>query len=223
MVNDPGAWGNSEPEILVLGFSKGSTQANAYAKGRFEDVAFAGMRPRLARILHHFGLLGSGATLEAEIANSKGRLAFGSLIRCSVARLDPKLEQQGQKQYSCTGALIPKSFDEIPQIISRCAEKHLLKLPAQLKLVVFLGNSDAYVKACQKLIKRLYPSTFRPINAMAVEADHRLWVWVSHPSGLNRHFESWLNGPASSTGHKRALVEQALKRAAIETNHGEMQ
>ena len=40
--NDPGAWGGTEPEVLVLGFSKGSTQANIYEHGEFEDVAFGG-------------------------------------------------------------------------------------------------------------------------------------------------------------------------------------
>lgn len=210
MLNDPGAWGSEVPEILVLGFSKGSTQANIYANGRFEDVAFAGMRPRLTRILQHFKLLGEGETADTAIANPAGRFAFGSLIRCSVARLDPKLERQGVQQYSCTGPLIPKSFVEIPQVVSRCAERHLTNLPGSLKLVVLLGNSDAYVEGCQALVRRLYPDTYRSINPMAVSAAGRLWVHVSHPSGLNGHFEQWLAGSATGTGRKRAWVEEAL-------------
>lgn len=210
MRNDPGAWGSENPEVLVLGFSKGSTQANIYANGRFEDVAFAGMRPRLTRTLQHFKLLGEGQTADSAIANPSGRFAFGSLIRCSVARLDPKLEKQGVQQYSCTGPLIPKSFVEIPQVVSRCAERYLTNLPDRLRLVVFLGNSDAYVEGCQALVRRLYPETYRAINPMAVSADGRLWVHLSHPSGLNGHFEQWLAGPASGTGRKRAWVEEAL-------------
>ena len=34
-VNDPGAWGSAAPKILVLGFSKGFTQAGAYRTGKF--------------------------------------------------------------------------------------------------------------------------------------------------------------------------------------------
>ena len=37
MVNDPTAWGSTTPVILILGFSKGFTQANAFHSGRLED------------------------------------------------------------------------------------------------------------------------------------------------------------------------------------------
>ena len=36
MVNDPAAWGSASPEILILGFSKGFTQANAFRSGRLD-------------------------------------------------------------------------------------------------------------------------------------------------------------------------------------------
>lgn len=58
MRNDPAAWGGSEPEILVLGFSKGSTQANIYQNGKFEDIAFGGKaRNRLDEALKRIGVL----------------------------------------------------------------------------------------------------------------------------------------------------------------------
>lgn len=31
-MNDPGTWGSADPEVLVLGFSKRFTQANAARK-----------------------------------------------------------------------------------------------------------------------------------------------------------------------------------------------
>ena len=52
-VNDPGAWGSDRPSVLVLGFSKGFTQANAYRRDAFEAIPFKGdvMRARLTAAL----------------------------------------------------------------------------------------------------------------------------------------------------------------------------
>ena len=151
MRNDPGAWGGSNPEWLVLGFSKGSTQADYYDNGSFEAVAFAGMRPRLERILKHLGALSAGESLDAAVANPAGNVAFGSLIRCSVARQD----ESGK--YQCSGPLIKKSFREIPQVISACTNRFLKELPDSVRTVVMLGNDSGYIKQCHSLIRDLFP------------------------------------------------------------------
>lgn len=210
MTNDPGAWGSNSPRYLVLGFSKGSTQADVYARGRFEDVAFAGMRPRLTQALKAMGVLQDHETIDARIANPNSDIAFGSLIRCSVSRLDEKASQkQGQPVYGCTGPLITKSFTEIPEVIQRCVQQHLMGLPATVKAVFFLGNTDKYVLQCQDLIQQLFPGDFRRINPMGVFADGRVWVHLAHPSGLNGHFNAWMindTGP----GKKRKQAQEAL-------------
>ena len=46
--NNPMAWGAADPEILVLGFSKGVRQSGPFLSKPFETIAFAGMRDRLA-------------------------------------------------------------------------------------------------------------------------------------------------------------------------------
>jgi hypothetical protein len=100
MVNDPGAWGGGEnPEYLVLGFSKGATQANYYDNGSFEGVAFKGMRPRLTEALRVVGVLSSIETVDTKIMNSRSNIAFGSLIRCSVSRRDAKASAQKKEKY----------------------------------------------------------------------------------------------------------------------------
>jgi len=211
MTNDPGASGSREPEYLVLGFSKGSTQADLYKTGKLEDVAFAGMRERLTKALQVIGVLGKNESVTEKIMNPKGNFAFGSLIRCSVARFDSKASQaKGKPVYSCTGSLIQKSFKEIPHIIENCSTKFLTSLPYSVKAVFFLGNSDGYVKSCQKLIESKFPEDFKRINAMAVKADNRLWIHLAHPSGLNGHFNTWLKS-ASGPGLKRKLALAAMK------------
>ncbi|PZF75849.1 hypothetical protein DK847_16645 [Aestuariivirga litoralis] len=55
VVNNLGAWGSSHPRVLVLGFSNGHTQSKAGHEGRFESVAFKGMRRRPGEILSTVG------------------------------------------------------------------------------------------------------------------------------------------------------------------------
>lgn len=211
MINDPGAWGSNNPKYLVLGFSKGATQAGIYNNGKFENVAFAGMRPRLTSALQTLGALMPNETIDEKIANPNSNFAFGSLIRCSVSRLDEAASaKKGKETYSCTGPLITKSFKEIPQIINSCANTFLTDLPSSLEVIFLLGNTDSYVQSCQSLIKGLYPEDFHQINEMAVRANGRLWVHLAHPSGLNGHFKTWLTEDTGS-GLKRIKALEALK------------
>lgn len=47
----------SSPTILVLGFSKGFTQARAFQDPAFEEIPFEGMRERLTQALRALGAL----------------------------------------------------------------------------------------------------------------------------------------------------------------------
>lgn len=211
MINDPGAWGGSEPEYLVLGFSKGATQAGIYESGRFENVAFAGMRDRLTKALRAMGALRENETADQKISDPHSNIAFGSLIRCSVSRLDKNASAKTRQDvYSCTGPLIAKSFTEIPAVISNCARKYLTDLPKSIRVVFMLGNSDNYVQSCQQLVRSLYPQS-KQINSMATLAGNRLWVHLAHPSGLNGHFNTWLT-QSSGSGTKRVLAQEALHK-----------
>lgn len=210
MVNDPGAWGGGlNPHYLVLGFSKGATQVGIYESGRFEDIAFAGMRPRLTEALRSMGILSAEETSGAKINDANSNIAFGSLIRCSVSRIDSAASAKtGRAVYACTGPLITKSFKEIPEVISNCTRRFLSDLPRSIKAVFFLGNADLYVVSCQSVLRSLFPTGFQQINPMAVAADGRVWIHIAHPSGLNGHFKNWLkddHGP----GIKRVQAKEA--------------
>lgn len=210
MINDPGAWGGSEPKYLVLGFSKGKTQAGIYKSGLFKDVAFANMRPRLTQALRAMNVLSPEESVDEKIADPNSNIGFGSLIRCSVSRKDKKATlAKGEDVYACTGSLISKSFAEIPQVINACTNRFLNGLPTSVRVVFMLGNSDSYVSKCQSLVRKLFPASFRPVNSMAVHADGRLWVHLAHPSGLNGHFDTWLAGD-SGPGLKRINARKAL-------------
>lgn len=214
MVNDPGAWGGgAKPDYLVLGFSKGATQAGIYESGRFEDIAFAGMRPRLTEALRAMGAMSDHETSDAKISDLNSNIAFGSLIRCSVSRIDKTASAKaGQDVYACTGPLITKSFKEIPEVISNCTKRFLSDLPRSIKTVFLLGNTDSYVTNCQSVLRSLFQNAFRQINPIAVVADGRVWVHIAHPSGLNGHFKTWLNdsdGPGLKRLQARAAAVEA--------------
>lgn len=213
--NDPCHWGSNTPRYLILGFSKGFTQTNAFANDRFEDVPFKGMRARLERILKSFGVLGDNTGIDTLFGKADSDVAFASLIRCSASRIDAKkTAQTGREVYSCTGPIIGKSFREIPQIIQCCAESYLLNLPDSLRAVILLGNGDAYLKHTKALIKRLYPDNFRQINDCAIQAGGKLWVWAAHPSGLNGHFENWITSsgkPGMKFEHAISAMNHQLK------------
>jgi hypothetical protein len=212
MINDPGAWGGGDnPDYLVLGFSKGATQATYYDKGSFEEVAFAGMRPRLTQALRAIGILTDQECVDDKIQNPDSNISFGSLIRCSVSRRDIKKSlEKGFDVFACTGPLIKKSFSEIPEVINRCADTFLSNLPKSVKGVFFLGNDDKYVTSCQAVLQRKFSADFKRINSMSVFADNRVWVHLAHPSGLNGHFNTWLSSDIGS-GIKRLQAEDACK------------
>jgi hypothetical protein len=206
-VNDPSAWGAADPIILVLGFSKGFTQATASLSGDFEAIPFKNMRPRLTAALRRIGLLGAIENVETKFSHNEKDFAFGSLVRCSLSRLDLK---SGVRK--CTGDIMPKAFSEpVKEIVHRCADTFLRRLPASVRAVVMLGTGDAYISGCAGLIKATYSDTFREMNEVSYRTGDVVWTHVAHPSGLNGHFDSWMEGnPSNSSGRKMLLAREAL-------------
>lgn len=134
MRNDPGSWGSSEPKFLVLGFSKGSTQADIYREGTFEDVAFGGnARDRLDTLLKRIGLIAETNHVSNEINNPNSDFSFGSLVRCSLTR------ETKNGTHASSGDLILKSFSEVPEVLDNCMKKYLSNLPERTRLVLLSG------------------------------------------------------------------------------------
>ncbi|RTE67324.1 hypothetical protein EH243_03740 [Amphritea opalescens] len=217
MVNDPGHWGSSTPEYLVLGFSKGATQAETFRTGSHEEVAFAKMRPRLEKELKLLGALQPHESVNDKIEHPDSNIAFGSLIRCSLTREDAKASaKQGKQVFASSGSLIVKSFSEVPHVIQNCVDEYLSQLPSSLKVVFFLGTSDAYVREVKQVIQQRYPDSYRDLNPMAFQTDGKKWIFIAHPSPANGTFGNWLNTDDTS-GVKRDLACEALGMKPIVT------
>jgi hypothetical protein len=214
VVNDPGAWGSATPKILILGFSKGFTQAAAYRTGRFEDIPFKDMRTRLTEELRLLGVLGPTEIVDDKMVADERDLAFGSLVRCSLSRLN------GKGRLECTGQVMPKSFkEEVAPFLRRCAEVFLSRLPETLRLILMLGTTESYIHGCRNLVRSLYGSQFSDINAVSYRTGDVAWTHVSHPSGLNGHHSAWMAGDLATTaGRKRHLAMDAVRLSKIRHN-----
>src|SRR5437764_5551522 len=54
---NPLGWGNPNAEIVLLGFSKGPTQASSLAATPHDEIAYKGSRLQVGKILVHLGLI----------------------------------------------------------------------------------------------------------------------------------------------------------------------
>ena len=185
--NDPGAWGSHNPEVLILGFSKGSTQAEIYESGDFEDVPFAGCRDRLTKVLKAVGILNEEEHIDEKISKNEKRIALGSLVRCSLTRKNSKTGN-----YETSGSLINKSFKEIPEIVGNCTTEFLKELPLSIKVVVLLGVDRNYIKNCKELFKETLDRNLIAVNDVSYKVNGKLFIHLAHPSPANGHLNSWL-------------------------------
>jgi hypothetical protein len=137
--------------------------------------------------------------------------AFGSLVRCSLARMNDK------GRLECTGQVMPKAFkEEIASHLRRCAEAFLARPPETLRLVLMLGTTDSYVEGCRRVIASLYGPRFSNINEISYRTGDIIWTHISHPSGLNGHHPAWMAGDSATTaGRKRHLAMKAVRLSGV--------
>lgn len=215
---NPLAWGSPRPEILVLGFSKGPTQAGALARLRHEEVAFKGARGWAYRILEHIGVVPERAdpavAMDDLIADRAGRFAFGSLVRCTVERWDtPAGEWKG------TGGGMLDRFVATPfgqSIAGRCTSNFLRVLPIETRLVVLygVGAKLSYVDAAEQLIKRARGrSSWRRHDLVSYGDDRVTFVHTEHFRAQGPLIPNWL-GAVDEAGRPRDPHRAMLGRLA---------
>jgi hypothetical protein len=212
ITNNPLAWGSTEPEIMVLGFSKGPTQAGALASTPHDQIAFKGGRANLAKILHHIGLLPEpdGRLAARAIADPHGRFHFGSLIRCTVEQNDAR------KGWSGTGGGMLDKFVATPfgqQVLSQCSTRFLAALPTATRLVVMLGmgSKGNYVTACRKAFATARPGQWRMINEVAYTDGRITVVHTEHFASQGRYIPDWLSGGAHERGRLGDLAREGVQ------------
>lgn len=163
---NPLAWGSTSPELVVLGFSKGPTQAGALTSTPHDQIAYKGSRLNVGKILAHVGLIpkAPAETLRREvdelIANPAGRFHFGSMIRCTVERFDRKAGRWTGTGGGMLDKFAASAFGK--EVAGNCVRAFLGDLPQRTKLIVMfgLGSRLSYVSAARQRFIEARPSAW---------------------------------------------------------------
>lgn len=210
--NNPGAWGSTEPLVLILGVSKGTNQCNKINKVQHDEIPFAGERPALSKILARLGLLAVGTDVSSRIGKQEKDFAFGSMIRCSIAMWDA-VKQDWLK----AGPVVKASATnaKAKHYLSTCTNRFLAELPERTRLVVLLSNDDDYVDACFAAFKTIYPDIQRH-SSVTYGNQARTWVHVVHSSGSSgRHIPHWLDRSYGKQADKRDQAIRGVVRSGV--------
>lgn len=212
ITNNPLAWGNSRPEVLVLGFSKGPTQAGALSTVHHDNIAYKGGRTNLAKILYHIGLLPrpEARLVDQAISTRDGRFHFGSLVRCTVERFDAK-----RGEWLGTGGGMLDKFTASKfgaDIVSRCGSRFLGNLPAETRLVLMLGlgTSGNYVKSCRELFASVRQGHWRDVNEVSYTDGKITVVHTEHFQSQGALIPNWLSGERHARGRLGTLSRDGV-------------
>lgn len=216
---NPLAWGNQNAEIVILGFSKGPTQAGALAHIPHDEIAYKGSRSNVGKILAHIGLLPISdadtlrRTVDRLIANKSGRFHFGSLIRCTVEQYDRRTMKWKGSGGGMLDKFVTSRFGQ--QIAQQCTKSFLRDLPPETKLVVMfgLGTKGNYVKAAFKLFRSARPGKWSWVNEVAYSDGAITVVHVEHFASQGALIPNWMGSNDHERGKLGRLAAEAVNTA----------
>lgn len=215
ITNNPLAWGNHNPKVIVLGFSKGPTQIGALRNSDHDSIAYKGGRTNVAKILHHVGLIErpDAAIVDRLLSERSGDFHFGSLIRCTVERFDPS-----SGSWKGTGGGMLDRFlqtDFGRRVAAACTERFLVDLPERTRLVLMMGMGTAgnYIKACQRLLESARPGPWRSLHDVAYTDGKIVVVHTEHFASQGALIPNWLGGVAHERGRLGLLAREAVQFA----------
>ena len=184
--------------MVVLGFSKGPTQAGALENSLHDEIAYKGSRLNVGKIMAHVGLIESlpndalKMKVDKMISDRKGRFHFGSLIRCTVERFDSKADKWKGSGGGMLDKFVATRFGQT--VANNCTSEYLVGLPPSTKLVLMLGlgTKQNYVKESYKLYAQARPNVWRWINDVAYTDDKITVVHVEHFASQGALIPNWL-------------------------------
>jgi hypothetical protein len=216
---NPLAWGNPNAEIVVLGFSKGPTQAGALTATPHNEIAYKGSRKQVGKILAHIGLIPASdpdslkRTVDRIIADKSGRFHFGSLIRCTVERFDQKDEIWKGSGGGMLDRFIATSFGA--KVANNCSTRFLSGLPPAARLIVLfgLGTKGNYVTAARRLFERIRPGSWKTVNEISYSDGTISVVHVEHFASQGALIPNWLGENQHERARLGLLAREAVANA----------
>lgn len=213
---NPLAWGNTEPEIVVLGFSKGPNAKTALKTKKHDEVAYDGGRQNVGKILAHIGLIDGCSTsddfrhrIDELIAEKNGRFHFSSLIRCTVEQFDQKNGKWSASGGGMLDKFVATQFGAA--VTQNCVEQFLSNLPASTKLIVMfgMGSKMNYVQASFNIFKQVIAGDWEKINDVAYTNGRLTVVHVEHFQSQGALIPNWLG----INRHERSKIGFQAKEA----------
>jgi hypothetical protein len=200
---------------VLLGFSKGPTQAGALGGTPHDAIAYKGSRTNVGKILRHIRLMepiddaGLSRAVDELIADQSGRFHCGSLIRCTI-------EQRAKGKWIGTGGGMLDNFVASPfgqEVSSNCAVRMLGNLSPETKLIVMfgLGAKQAYVRSAFDLYNRALPGDWHWINGVTYTNGKLTVVHVEHFASQGRLLPSWLG----LNGDDRATLGELAQQGVV--------
>jgi hypothetical protein len=220
---NPLAWGSQEPKVVVLGFSKGPTQAGALANTPHDEIAYKGSRLNVGKILAHIGLIPHSSLdklkekVDELIATVEGDFHFGSLIRCTVERFDEKSKCWKGSGGGMLDKFVATQFGQF--VAGNCSKKYLAELPYSTKLVVMfgLGTKQNYVKEAFKLYKQARPGNWQWLNDVAYTDGKITVVHVEHFASQGGLIPNWLGENSHDRSRLGVMAKEAVSYALSQT------
>lgn len=213
---NPLAWGSVAPEVIVLGFSKGPTQAGALNGTPHDEIAYKGSRGNVGKILKHVGLLKSrtdedlGEVVSRLIEDRNGRFHFGSLIRCTVERND------GGVWKGSGGGMLDKFIATTfgKEVTENCTTQFLKTLPAKTKLIIMfgMGAKQAYIQQAFEVFKKARGGQWQMINDVAYTDGKVTVVHVEHFASQGALIPNWLGVNTDKRSRFGGLAADAVTR-----------
>ena len=212
---NPLAWGNASPKVVVLGFSKGPTQAGALLNTPHDEIACKGGRTNVGKILSHLGILKieSGndysSAVSAAISDTTGPFHFASMIRCTVERFDHKDNEWKGSGGGMLDKFIASDFGAM--VASNCVKQHLCGLPPSTRLVVLfgMGHKLNYVKSAYKLFESARGGNWRWLNEIAYTDENIVVVHVEHFASQGKLVPEWLDATCER-GRYGVIAKEAV-------------
>jgi hypothetical protein len=216
---NPLAWGSTTPEIVVLGFSKGPSQAGALSRAPHDEIAYKGSRKNVGKILAHIGLLPSlppqelARAVDRLIADQSGRFHFGSLIRCTVERFDEPSQTWKGSGGGMLDKFVATSFGR--EVVTRCARTFLAALPQRTKLVVMfgLGTKLGYVEEAFRVFREVRLGNWRRLNDVAYTDGRITVVHVEHFASQGSLIPDWIGATGKPRARFGLLARDAVQSA----------